>query len=148
MGRSQQRYQLLRTWSLALMIFLAPLQSSAQADSLAVERVPKKAVIYSIIPGGGQIYNRQYLKAALVLGAEIYSAYNFQVSRDNYNSTGLESYRQDRNKYAWWMGFAYIYGLLDALVDSHLSAFDERDPELDKEYEPPERVTELETEKE
>ena len=148
MGRSQQRYQLLRTWSLALMIFLAPLQSSAQADSLAVERVPKKAVIYSIIPGGGQIYNRQYLKAALVLGAEIYSAYNFQGSRDNYNSTGLESYRQDRNKYAWWMGFAYIYGLLDALVDSHLSAFDERDPELDKEYEPPERVTELETEKE
>ena len=148
MGRSQQRYQLLRTWSLALMIFLAPLQSSAQADSLAVERVPKKAVIYSIIPGGGQIYNRQYLKAALVLGAEIYSAYNFQVSRDNYNSTGLESYRQDRNKYAWWMGFAYIYGLLDALVDSHLSAFDERDPELDKEYEPPERVTELEPEKE
>lgn len=148
MGRSQQRYQLLRTWSLALMIFLAPLQSSAQADSLAVERLPKKAVIYSIIPGGGQIYNRKYLKAALVLGAEIYSAYNFQVSRDNYNSTGLESYRQDRNKYAWWMGFAYIYGLLDALVDSHLSAFDERDPELDKEYESPERVTELETEKE
>ena len=148
MGRSQQRYQLLRTWSLALMIFLAPLQSSAHADSLAVERVPKKAVIYSIIPGGGQIYNRQYLKAALVLGAEIYSAYNFQVSRDNYNSTGLESYRQDRNKYAWWMGFAYIYGLLDALVDSHLSAFDERDPELDKEYEQRERVTKLEKEKE
>jgi hypothetical protein len=110
--------------------------------------LPKKAVFYSIIPGGGQIYNGKYLKAVLVLGAEIYSAYNFQVSRDNYNSTGLESYRQDRNKYAWWMGFAYIYGLLDALVDSHLSAFDERDPELDKEYEPPERVTELETEKE
>ncbi|HIC52118.1 MAG TPA: hypothetical protein EYO96_05630 [Candidatus Marinimicrobia bacterium] len=146
MGRSQQRYQLLRTWSLALMIFLAPHQSSAQADSLAVERLPKKAVFYSIIPGGGQIYNGKYLKAVLVLGAEIYSAYNFQVSRDNYNSTGLESYRQDRNKYAWWMGFAYIYGLLDALVDSHLSAFDERDPELDKEYEPRERVTELETE--
>jgi len=134
MGRSQQRYQLLRTWSLALMIFLAPHQSSAQADSLAVERLPKKAVFYSIIPGGGQIYNGKYLKAVLVLGAE------------NYNSTGLESYRQDRNKYAWWMGFAYIYGLLDALVDSHLSAFDERDPELDKEYEPRERVTELETE--
>lgn len=148
MGRSQKRNKLLRTWFIALIIFLVPLQSSAQADSLTVERVPKKAVIYSIIPGGGQIYNRQYLKAALVLGAEIYSAYNFQVSRDNYNSTGLESYRQDRNKYAWWMGFAYIYGLLDALVDSHLSAFDERDPELDKEYEPPERVTELETEKE
>ena len=148
MGRSQKRNKLLRTRFIALIIFLAPLQSSAQADSLAVERLPKKAVIYSIIPGGGQIYNRKYLKAALVLGAEIYSAYNFQVSRDNYNSTGLESYRQDRNKYAWWMGFAYIYGLLDALVDSHLSAFDERDPELDKEYEPPERVTELETEKE
>ncbi len=148
MGRSQKRNKLLRTWFIALIIFLVPLQSSAQSDSSAVERLPKKAVFYSIIPGGGQIYNGKYLKAVLVLGAEIYSAYNFQVSRDNYNSTGLESYRQDRNKYAWWMGFAYIYGLLDALVDSHLSAFDERDPELDKEYEPPERVTELEPEKE
>ena len=148
MGRSQKRNKLLRTWFIALIIFLVPLQSSAQSDSSAVERLPKKAVFYSIIPGGGQIYNGKYLKAVLVLGAEIYSAYNFQVSRDNYNSTGLESYRQDRNKYAWWMGFAYIYSLLDALVDSHLSAFDERDPELDKEYEPPERVTELETEKE
>jgi len=148
MGRSQKRNKLLRTWFIALIIFLVPLQSSAQSDSSAVERLPKKAVFYSIIPGGGQIYNGKYLKAVLVLGAEIYSAYNFQVSRDNYNSTGLESYRQDRNKYAWWMGFAYIYGLLDALVDSHLSAFDERDPELDKEYEPPGRVTELETEKE
>ncbi len=148
MGRSQKRNKLLRTWFITLIIFLVPLQSSAQSDSSAVERLPKKAVFYSIIPGGGQIYNGKYLKAVLVLGAEIYSAYNFQVSRDNYNSTGLESYRQDRNKYAWWMGFAYIYGLLDALVDSHLSAFDERDPELDKEYEPPERVTELETEKE
>ena len=148
MGRSQKRNKLLRTWFIALIIFLVPLQSSAQSDSSAVERLPKKAVFYSIIPGGGQIYNGKYLKAVLVLGAEIYSAYNFQVSRDNYNSTGLESYRQDRNKYAWWMGFAYIYGLLDALVDSHLSAFDERDPELDKEYKPRERVTELETEKE
>ena len=148
MGRSQKRNKLLRTWFIALIIFLVPLQSSAQSDSSAVERLPKKAVFYSIIPGGGQIYNGKYLKAVLVLGAEIYSAYNFQVSRDNYNSTGLESYRKDRNKYAWWMGFAYIYGLLDALVDSHLSAFDERDPELDKEYEPRERVTELETEKE
>ena len=148
MGRSQKRNKLLRTWFITLIIFLVPLQSSAQSDSSAVERLPKKAVFYSIIPGGGQIYNGKYLKAVLVLGAEIYSAYNFQVSRDNYNSTGLESYRQDRNKYAWWMGFAYIYGLLDALVDSHLSAFDERDPELDKEYEPPERVTELEPEKE
>ena len=148
MGRSHKRNKLLRTWFIALIIFLVPLQSSAQSDSSAVERLPKKAVFYSIIPGGGQIYNGKYLKAVLVLGAEIYSAYNFQVSRDNYNSTGLESYRQDRNKYAWWMGFAYIYGLLDALVDSHLSAFDERDPELDKEYEPPERVTELEPEKE
>ncbi len=147
MGRSQKRNKLLRTWFIALIIFLVPLQSSAQSDSSAVERLPKKAVFYSIIPGGGQIYNGKYLKAVLVLGAEIYSAYNFQVSRDNYNSTGLESYRQDRNKYAWWMGFAYIYGLLDALVDSHLSAFDERDPELDKGYIPRERVTEFETEK-
>lgn len=148
MGRSDERNQLLRTWLFALMIFLIPIQSSAQFDSTVVERSPKKAVLYSIIPGGGQIYNGKYFKAVLVLGAGLYSAYNFQVSRKNYNSTGLDIYRQDRNKYAWWMGFAYIYGLLDALVDSHLSTFNRRDPELDKEYEPLEKVTEMETEKE
>ncbi|MFQ6608706.1 MAG: DUF5683 domain-containing protein [Fidelibacterota bacterium] len=136
------------SWYLVLILFLFPIQSLAEPDTTLVNRSPAKAVLYSFIPGGGQIYNSNYLKAVLIMGAEVYSAYNFQQNRIKYNSTGKESYREDRNKYAWWMGFAYIYGLLDALVDSHLAAFDQRDPELDEEFEPPAGETEMEIEKE
>ena len=26
-------------------------------------------------------------------------------------------------KYGWWVGFVYIYGLLDAIVEAHLHPF-------------------------
>ena len=29
----------------------------------------------------------------------------------------------ERNKYAWWMFFIYVYGMLDAVVDAHLNTF-------------------------
>ena len=32
---------------------------------------------------------------------------------------------EKRNKYAWWVGFIYVYGMIDALVDAHLSPFTE-----------------------
>ena len=34
-------------------------------------------------------------------------------------------YLQKRNKYAWWVIFLYFYGMIDALVDAHLSPFNE-----------------------
>ena len=111
---------------------IAPLQSQETTDSTTVEKSPKKAVLHSLIPGGGQVYNGKYLKAAILFGAEVFVIYKFTDNRDIYNSwtegeypLSRERYRQKRNKYAWWIGFVYIYGLLDALVDSHLSTFDE-----------------------
>ena len=32
-------------------------------------------------------------------------------------------YLKLRNKYGWWVGFVYIYGLLDAIVEAHLHPF-------------------------
>ncbi len=100
-------------------------------DSLDVAKSPRKAVLYSSIPGGGQIYNGKYLKAVIIFGAEVYVASQFILNRSYYHGWEEDKYdlpkyryRQLRNKYAWWIGFVYIYGLLDALVDSHLSSFD------------------------
>ena len=37
---------------------------------------PKKALIYSIIPGGGQIYNRRWIKATVVMGGAGFLTWN------------------------------------------------------------------------
>ncbi|MCH7732632.1 MAG: hypothetical protein IIB44_08980, partial [Candidatus Marinimicrobia bacterium] len=104
----------------------------AQRDTTEaqVEKSPSKAVLYSLIPGGGQVYNGKYLKAILIMSAGAYSTYNFILNRNLYLDTDLDSvnrsrYRERRNKFAWWIGFVYIYGLIDAMVDSHLAAFED-----------------------
>tara|TARA_B100000315_G_scaffold47101_1_gene41877 strand:+ start:1055 stop:1531 length:477 start_codon:yes stop_codon:yes gene_type:complete len=122
----------LRIIILTVFCAIAPLQSQEATDSTIVEKSPKKAVLHSLIPGGGQLYNGKYVKAVILFGAEVFVIYKFIENRDIYNkwtedeySLSHERYRQKRNKYAWWIGFVYIYGLLDALVDSHLSTFEE-----------------------
>ena len=111
---------------------IAPLQSQETTDSTTVEKSPKKAVLHSLIPGGGQLYNGKYGKAVILFAAEVFGIYKFIENRNIYNNydendypLSQERYRQKRNKYAWWIGFVYIYSLLDALVDSHLSTFEE-----------------------
>ena len=113
-------------------IILIPLviAGSEPADSLDVAKSPRKAILYSTLPGGGQIYNGKYLKAAIIFGAEVYVVSQFVLNRSYYHDweegkyeLPKYRYRQLRNKYAWWIGFIYIYGLLDALVDSHLSSW-------------------------
>lgn len=96
-----------------------------------MEKSPARAVLFSLFPGGGQLYNGKYAKAILILGVEAYMIYKFQKNRTIYKKWDLDTYalprhryREKRNKYAWWAGFVYIYNLLDALVDSHLSTFD------------------------
>jgi hypothetical protein len=43
--------------------------SLKKTNRFSYKIVPKKATLYSIIPGGGQIYNRQYWKAPFVWAA-------------------------------------------------------------------------------
>lgn len=113
-------------------IMLALLTSLPAQDSAAVAmKSPRQAVIYSLFPGGGQLYNGKELKAALMLGAQLWMLYQFQVNRLAYNNwengsypLAREAYRDDRNKFAWYSAFVYIYNLADALVDSHLADFD------------------------
>lgn len=66
-------------------------------DSIQVKTVPraatefrpssKKALLYSIIPGGGQIYNRQYWKIPIIVGA--YTACFYAI---NWNQGNLTEY--------------------------------------------------------
>jgi len=95
---------------------------------------PKMAFYFSLIPGMGQVYNGKLLKSAIVIGLEI-AAYNACLNNlDLYNNYDPDDddnyplrkhrYLEKRNKYAWWIGFIYVYGMIDAVVDAHLYQFE------------------------
>ena len=93
---------------------------------------PKKAFIFSLVPGMGQAYNGRWIKSALVIGLEISSFLSWKENLYRYNQYDnnnfpLRKYRylEKRNKYAWWMGIIYVYSMIDAVVDSHLHSFDD-----------------------
>jgi hypothetical protein len=96
---------------------------------------PTGAMLRSLfLPGWGQIYNGQYLKAALVVAAEtglvataIY--WNQQVVKAPPNSNERLTYQQNRNTAYWFLAATVLLSMLDAYVDAHLSDFDES-PEL------------------
>ena len=101
-------------------------------DSLSIKS-PKKAALYAaLFPGIGQAYNGKIFKSALLLSMEIGVIYQWSLNGDIYKKydTGdyalsKHRYLEKRNKYAWWAVFVYVYGLLDAVVDAHLSPFNE-----------------------
>ncbi len=97
---------------------------SQSADTLMVKS-PKKAALWSIIPGGGQIYNGKYFKAGVLIALESLAIWQSIENSGNYDQTGEEKYLNDRNKFAWWALFFHVYGTLDAVVDSHLKPFNE-----------------------
>lgn len=115
---------------LLLPIFLGVLMGQ-DSDSLNTH-TPKKAALYAMLfPGAGQLYNNRPLKTGLMLGMVGLAAWRWSVNGENYQNYTEDMalpkrrYLEKRNKYAWWMGFIYIYGLLDAVVDAHLINFNE-----------------------
>ncbi len=63
---------------------------SQESDSLN-QRTPKKAAFYAfLVPGGGQLYNRKYLKAVILFGAEIYAGMKFNEYRIDYRNYNLD----------------------------------------------------------
>ncbi|MFC1480694.1 DUF5683 domain-containing protein [Candidatus Neomarinimicrobiota bacterium] len=90
---------------------------------------PRKALLAGFIPGGGQLYNRRWIKFGIVIAAQSYFTYNFLENRENFNNYDSSlplsegRYLAKRNKYAWWMGLIYLWGMVDGYVDAHLASF-------------------------
>ena len=100
------------------------------ADTARTVRVPRKALVSSIIIGGGQAYNRAWLKMVGLIAAEIYFVNKFQENRDiveEFRKKAADGahnpYITVRNKYAWWVVGTYLYAMVDAYVDAHLDSF-------------------------
>ena len=109
-------------------------------------RSMKNAVLWAIIPGFGQMYNREFGKAGLlymaIIGAStsIWTSQNmveYYLKRKHFvelESTTSEEYdrvtervtyyRKNRNQYIWAIALIYLYSIGDAAVDALLSDFD------------------------
>lgn len=107
----------------------------------------KNAVLWAIIPGFGQMYNREFGKMGLlymaIIGAStsIWTSQNmveYYLERKHFvelESTTSEEYervaervtyyRKNRNQYIWALALIYLYSIGDAAVDALLSDFDD-----------------------
>lgn len=103
----------------------------SSADSTFIKS-PKTAFIASVIPGGGQIYNGKLIKGLTIMTLEVMALQLWRENSDIYSGYDSGDYRlakgrylEKRNKYAWWVVFLYFYSMIDAMVDAHLSPFNE-----------------------
>ncbi|MDR1760209.1 MAG: DUF5683 domain-containing protein [Fibrobacter sp.] len=110
------------------------------------KRSVSSALLRSIVPGWGQIYNDEYGKAGLLymglLGSSVSVYSRQQVVRyylgrvrnlrgEPESSVELEEvnerltyFRKNRNLYIWGFALIYLYSIGDAVVDAMLSDFD------------------------
>lgn len=131
-----------------------PTPQIADTISGAHERKsPLAAVLFSVIPGGGQIYNGSYWKVPIVWGLQGFFVYEWIANNKVYQAykqettdsiaanapltssdpnilsittlIGLRNAAQDqRDSYAWYIAGTYLLSMLDAYVDAELSGFD------------------------
>ena len=124
-------------------------KTSQATDTTVVkvhQRSPLIAVLLSaVIPGGGQVYNKSYWKLPIIIGTQgffvsqwisnnkTYEQYRSSYSNSITTSNPLgnqqlkllrDSYRDQRDSYAWYIAGVYLLSMLDAYVDAELSGFD------------------------
>lgn len=108
----------------------APRDSNAIRVALKKKSSPRSVMLRSLlVPGWGQYYNRQYLKAALVCGGEVglITAAIYWNSKANAASLRDDKlfYQNNRNTANWFLLGTVVLSMLDAYVDASLADFDE-----------------------
>ena len=106
----------MKYWIVILFTFsIGTPQESEYVDSTKV-RNPGLAWKLGVIPGMGQLYNGKYIKAVGFISAEYFAVSRF-IELEKENRIGL------RNTYGWWVFGLFVWNMLDAYVDAHLSTF-------------------------
>ena len=113
-----------------LPLIILPVFGSSTDSTLI--KSPKTALVASFIPGGGQIYNGKLIKGLTIMALEVMALQLWKENSDIYSDYDSGDYilpkgryLEKRNKYAWWVVFLYFYSMIDAMVDAHLSPFNE-----------------------
>ena len=158
-----KRYRCMKwTLSFLLFVFINPLfgqknpidplppQDSVIAKKESQWPVPRKALLYAIIPGGGQLYNKKWWKVPIVYGAigvggywlyknqKAYRFYRDKLLKEinepgstDSNTTTLRNNRDTFDKSTQqaylYVGIIYLLQAAEAFVDAHLTHFDVSD---------------------
>ena len=134
---------------MAFVIFLFSTNLVAEKKPFNTGRSSTKALLWSIIPGGGQIYNKQYVKAGIDILAEsllIGTAINYRIKMNDayslYEQTHSQAHYDEYNYYyqqqqnmIWWWATVKLLALLDAYIDAKMYNFNEKKKKLDLEFE-------------
>lgn len=154
--------------SLFIILFLLPavcvcqVNTSPQiSDSLSYNIAPDSisfnsgknptlaASLSLLIPGGGQFYNKKYIKMASVIAIDAYLIHSAIYNEDkrsqhrldmiNAENESIEEYHKNRmNEYFkrrqsnyWWLGITTFLSMADAYVDAHLYNFNIKKNEVE-----------------
>jgi len=139
------------------LLFYLFISLIAEAQPLNAQKKysPKKATLLSLIPGGGQIYNRKYWKVPIIYGGFALLIYSYQVSNAEYQRFKLaykqsttnqlitdpeltnipgemllnvrDYYMKNRDLTVFGMAGLYALNLVDAAIDAQLKSFDVSD---------------------
>ncbi len=110
---------------------------------------PKKSALLAVglsaaLPGAGQFYNETYWKIPVIWGLGGYWIYEWVSLNNNYQnyrtlySESIETtppgnenylrqrdfYRDERDKFAWYLGVLYFVNVIDAYVGANLYDFE------------------------
>lgn len=128
-------FRIINFSSIYLIFFLSVLPAQQKIDFRTLEEQAKNPQIALkkalTFPGMGQIYNDQKIKGYSLIAAEIFSLWSFNENRKKYkdytetDAKSQDYYLRERNRFAWIAIGLYFYGILDAVVESHLDNFDE-----------------------
>ncbi|MEF3695421.1 MAG: DUF5683 domain-containing protein [Candidatus Cloacimonadota bacterium] len=125
-----------------LIISILLLVTLASLAGIEISR-PYRAGAYSLVlPGGGQIYNKAYVKTGIVIGVQGYligtalyhnsKKKDFQTQADNaatpfdqqYYQIQADDYSDRLRSDYWWMGITTALSVIDAWIDAHLVDFE------------------------
>ena len=106
---------------------------TAEVDTVKIKRhSPALAMWLSFAtPGGGQLYNRKYLKTLIIGGGEIgiiysiaYYHHRHKNARRDGDTDASDFYKENRNRMSWWLTGIILYSMADAYVDGQLWNFE------------------------
>ncbi len=123
---------------------------AAVQDTTLPSKSPGLAMLLSaIVPGSGQIYVHRYITIPIIWGFGYYFAWAWNTQNKNYlyyrdlfsasvkaDSAGQgievyqkdrDFYRDDRDKFAFYLAITYVLNIIDAYVGASLYSFDVSD---------------------
>ncbi len=123
-------------WAMAVVVFSGGLSAQQVKEEKKPHRSPLLSVCFSaVLPGGGQLYTQQYLRAVVFAGGLGYLGYCYnredQAAIGNPIQDDYNYHNERRRNYKWWFIGIWTLSLADAYVDAHMFKFDEHsEPEL------------------